>query len=196
MSRRHLLIAGGAAAAAVAVGGCTRGDDRSSQRASAPLKETPGCVDGDDVEETPAQTAGPFFTPNSPERANIADGVDGDTLVITGTIVSSTCEPHAGALLDVWQCDAQGTYDNDGFRLRGHQFADDEGRFRLETIVPGVYPGRTRHIHVRVQPERGRILTTQLYFPGEAQNARDGLYREECELSMADDGTASFRFVV
>jgi len=56
-----------------------------------------------------------------------------------------------GALLDFWQADAAGDYDNTGFRLRGHQFSGADGRFRLATVVPGLYPGRTRHIHVKVQ---------------------------------------------
>ncbi len=67
-------------------------------------------------------------------------------------------------------------------------------------MVPGLYPGRTRHIHVRAQPPGGRALTTQLYFPGEAANARDGFYQKECELTTADDvggaKQASFTFVL
>ena len=68
----------------------------------------------------------------------------------------------ARALLDVWHADDRGGYDTAGFRLRGHQFTDGSGRFELETIVPGLYPGRTRHIHVKVQAPNGPILTTQL----------------------------------
>ena len=201
MSRRHLLFAGGAAAVAVALGACASDDDPSQDAApsttsttGAPLAETPECLDADDV--TPAQTEGPFFTPNSPERSNIAEGEAGTALVLSGTIVSTDCTPHAGALLDVWQADDDGEYDNEGYTLRGHQFADDQGRFRLETIVPGLYPGRTRHIHVKVQPKGGRVLTTQLYVPGEAQNATDSIYRRECEVTMTDDTSATFRFVI
>ena len=71
-------------------------------------------------------------------------------------------------MLDFWQADDQGPLDdNSGFRLRGHQFTDAEGRFRLRSIVPGVYAGRTRHIHAESAAIGGRVLTTQLYFPGE-----------------------------
>jgi protocatechuate 3,4-dioxygenase beta subunit len=75
-----------------------------------------------------------------------------------------------------------------GFKLRGHQFTDANGRYRLETIVPGLYPGRTRHFHVKVQAPHGRVLTTQLYFPGEPRNRRDFLYRPDLlmELKEAD----------
>ena len=88
-------------------------------------------------------------------------------------------------MLDFWQADDKGRYDNSGFRLRGHQFTDAEGRYRLSSVVPGLYPGRTRHIHVKVQPHDGRVLTTQLYFPGEAKNRADGLFRKELLVKTA-----------
>ena len=102
----------------------------------------------------------------------------GQPIELVGFVLSRACKPHAGALLDFWQADDKGRYDNSGFRLRGHQFADAEGRYRLRSIVPGAYAGRTRHIHVKVQPRGGRVLTTQLYFPGESQNRSDGLFRK------------------
>ena len=86
-----------------------------------------------------------------------------------------------------------------GYRLRGHQFTDANGRFSLETIVPGLYPGRTRHIHVKVQRPNGAILTTQLYFPGEARNASDGIYSAELLMNVVDGANgkdATFNFVV
>ena len=87
-----------------------------------------------------------------------------------------------------------------GFRLRGHQFTDDAGPYRLETVVPGLYPGRTRHIHVKVQAPDGPVLTTQLYFPGEPGNARDGIFQPELVLTdVRDTGGArqgSFTFVL
>ena len=73
---------------------------------------------------------------------------------------------------------------------------DAEGRYHFETIVPAVYPGRTRHYHVKVQPKGGRILTTQLYFPGEAGNSRDGLYQRELEMKTPKSGEGKFDFVV
>ena len=98
--------------------------------------------------------------------------------MLSGRVLSTACTPIANALLDFWQADnTAGVYDNSGFRLRGHQFTGADGRFTLETIVPGLYPGRTRHIHVEVQPPNGSILTTQLYLPGEARNASDGSIR-------------------
>ena len=155
-----------------------------SSVAQASLPPTPACHDGD--EATLRQTEGPFFKPSSPERAELLEaGMPGQPIELVGFVISRTCKPLAGALLDFWQADDKGRYDNSGFRLRGHQFSDAEGRYRLRSVVPGVYVGRTRHIHVKVQPRGGRVLTTQLYFPGEAQNRADGLFRSELLMRTA-----------
>lgn len=139
------------------------------------LAPTPSCVD-DDVR--PEQMVGPFFTPDSPGRTSLREpGIGGAPPTVSGFVLSTACEPVAGALLDSWQCDDAGEYDNEGYRLRGHQFAGDDGSFRLETIRAGLYPGRTRDIHVKVQAPGRPVLTTQLYFPGELANATDGIFR-------------------
>jgi protocatechuate 3,4-dioxygenase beta subunit len=163
-----------------------------------PLTTTHEC--GNDDEPTPSQTAGPFFTPRSPERTSFVEkGTPGTRLELTGRVFGAGCKPIAGALLDFWHTDDAGDYDNAGFRMRGHQHTDAQGRYRLMTIVPGVYPGRTRHIHVRVQPRAGRILTTQLYFPGETRNRRDGIFAPELLIAMDPDATprrGRFHFVL
>ena len=118
---------------------------------------------------------------------------------MAGTILSTGCQPVPRALVDFWQADDSGAYDNAGYRLRGHQFADDQGRYRLETIVPGVYPGRTRHFHVKVQAPNGPVLTTQLYFPGEAGNQRDPIFSRDLVMQVrdaADGKTGTFDFVL
>jgi protocatechuate 3,4-dioxygenase beta subunit len=123
----------------------------------------------------------------------------GTKLVVSGRVLSSGCQPIVRALIDVWQADARGDYDNAGFTLRGHQFTDERGRYQLETIVPGLYPGRTRHLHVKVQAPGQPALTTQLYLPGEPQNRRDGLFDPGLLLKLSDvaDGQAgTFDFVL
>lgn len=145
---------------------------------------------------TPRQTEGPFYTPNTPKRISLVEpGSNAPRLVVLGTVLSADCKPVPNALLDFWHSDERGEYDNRGFRYRGHQFADAQGRYRLETIVPAEYPGRTRHIHVKVQAG-GRILTTQLYFAGDPGNRRDGLYRPELEMKKGKGEETSFDFVV
>ena len=116
-----------------------------------------------------------------------------------GLVLTHGCQPVRRALLDFWQADAEGAYDNRGFRLRGHQFTDGEGRYRLRTIVPARYPGRTPHIHVKVQAANRPALTTQLYFPGDPGNARDPLFRKELQLRMTGGGenrAGQFDFVL
>ena len=152
-----------------------------------PLVPTPACGDDDDDDPTPRQTEGPYFTPNSPKRTSLFEaGMAGTPLVVTGMVLTRGCQPVANALVDFWQCDDEGNYDNSGYRLRGHQFTDAKGVYRLETIVPGLYPGRTRHIHVKVQAPRQPILTTQLYFPDERRNDRDRIFNRELLLRMAN----------
>lgn len=162
--------------------------------AEAPLALTPQCHDGDAA--TLAQTEGPYFKPSSPKRVELfEEGMAGQPIELAGFVMTRTCKPIPGALLDFWQADDQGRYDNSGFRLRGHQFSDAEGRYRLRSIVPGIYPGRTRHIHVKVQPRGGRVLTTQLYFPGESLNPSDGLFRRELLVRTAkNEGSLAGRF--
>ena len=191
--RRRAFLRGSVAAPLAAwlaaCGGSTGGDERPRS-----LSPTPACDDGD--EPTVAQTEGPYFTPGSPERRSLVeDGIGGERLVIAGRVLTTGCRPVRRALLDFWQADADGEYDNEGFRLRGHQLTDARGRFRLETVVPGLYPGRTRHLHVRVQAPRRDVLTTQLYFPGESANSSDGLFVPELVMDVRG-GRAAFDFVL
>ncbi len=162
------------------------------------LSPTPACGDADDV--TPPQTAGPFYTPDTPQRTSLIEaGITGTQLTVAGYVLATDCTPIAGALLDFWHADDNGEYDNVGYKLRGHQFANDQGRYSLETIVPGLYPGRTRHIHVKVQAPNQPVLTTQLYFPDEPQNAADGIFQPELLMEvqdMAEGKAATFNFVL
>jgi protocatechuate 3,4-dioxygenase beta subunit len=141
------------------------------------LAATPTCADDD---ETVEQTEGPYFTPRSPRRRVLRTrGMRGTPFLLTGRVLTTRCRPIPNALLDFWQADANGVYDNRGYRLRGHQRTDAQGRYRLETVVPGLYPGRTRHLHVKAQAPRRPVLTTQLYFRGERANAGDRIFDPE-----------------
>jgi protocatechuate 3,4-dioxygenase beta subunit len=159
---------------------------------------TPEC--GDDDEPTPPETEGPFFRPRSPLRTSLLEpGIMGTRIVLTGHVFSRGCRPLPGVLVDFWHASDDGEYDNEGFKLRGHQFTDATGRYRLETIVPGLYPGRTRHFHVKLQAPHRQILTTQLYFPGESRNRRDGLFRSDLLMAVKDGGAgkqARFHFML
>lgn len=142
----------------------------------------PGCV------VRPEQTEGPYFVDTRLNRADIRSDPARDGTVAAGMplrlsfnvsqLAAATCTPLAGALVDVWQCDALGVYsgvndpqfDTSGQQfLRGHQITDARGIANFITIYPGWYPGRAVHIHfkIRTQPvvARGLEFTSQLYFP-------------------------------
>jgi protocatechuate 3,4-dioxygenase beta subunit len=162
--------------------------------AQGPLEPTPECHDG--ASATLRQTEGPFFKPSSPERADLIEaGTAGQPIDLVGFVLTRGCKPVGGAIVDLWHADNAGDYDNSGFRFRGHQRVDAQGRFRFRTIVPGAYEGRTRHFHVKVAPPAGRLLTTQLYFPGEPKNQKDGLFRRELLMRTAkNEGSLTGRF--
>jgi protocatechuate 3,4-dioxygenase beta subunit len=192
-TRRRFLVAGAwVSGAALAATG------RNGAFAQQTLPPTPACDDGG--APTAAQTEGPFFKPSSPERSELLEaGMAGQPVELSGFVLTRNCRPVERALVDLWQADSEGEYDTRQFRLRGHQFTDAQGRYGFRTLLPGAYPGRTRHFHVKVQRSGGRILTTQLYFPGEAKNRGDGLFRRELlmRVAKAGDGLAArFDFVL
>jgi protocatechuate 3,4-dioxygenase beta subunit len=162
------------------------------------LTPTPSCHDGD--EPTIRATEGPFFKPRSPERSDLHEAnTKGRHIELSGFVLTRSCHPLRGAVVDLWHADENGEYDNIGFRYRGHVITSADGAFRFRTIVPALYPGRTRHYHVKVQAPGSRLLTTQLYFPNEQANLRDGLFRRELLMRVTDagDGPAGrFDFVL
>ena len=149
---------------------------------------------------TLSQTEGPYYTPDTPERNTLLeDGMQGTRLILVGYVLDQNCQVLSNAWIDFWQADANGQYDNSGYRLRGHQFSDAQGRYYLETIVPGEYPGRTEHIHFKVQPQNGNVLTSQLYFPDVSANQSDGIFDPSLVLKIEDKGDyliGYFDFVV
>lgn len=171
-----------------------------------------GRGDGDGTDLTPtcgelteSNIEGPFFDPGSPERTSLLEpGMQGVRLHLSGRVLSPSCEPLAGALLDFWQADDDGAYDNQGFNLRGHQRADAEGRYELITIVPGHYLNgqqyRPAHIHVKVAATGYKSLTTQLYFEGDPYNGIDPFIRQSLIMPVTDHATseraARFDFVL
>jgi protocatechuate 3,4-dioxygenase beta subunit len=162
------------------------------------IAPTPFCHDGD--EPTVSETEGPFFKPRSPERSDLRElGAAGRRFELSGVVLSRSCRPLRGTVVDLWHADEKGEYDNIGFQYRGHVITAPDGAFHFGTIVPAPYPGRTRHYRVKVQAPGSRLLTTQLYFPNEPANLRDGLFQRELLMRVADagDGLAGrFDFVL
>lgn len=174
----------------------------SSARALAQeLPLTPQC--GQEGAATPAQTEGPFFKAGSPGRADLVEpGSKARQVELTGFVLTRGCNPVARAVVDLWHADEHGAYDAKGYRYRGRVYTDEKGRYYFRTIVPALYPGRTRHYHANVAAGGQLLLTTQLYFPDEPGNRRDGLFRKELLMQVAEKSAkekamaARFDFVI
>src|SRR5260221_5106878 len=162
-SRRGLLVGGGAGLLA-------------AQRAFAATLAT-----------TPQQTEGPFYPVGLPTdtdndliqvRGQAAQAM-GTVLHLEGRVLDTSGRTLSGALVEIWQCDAQGIYDHprqpgrhrrdSAFQGDGRMLGDAEGRFSFRTLKPVAYPGRTPHIHFKVATAGGSHLITHFYIAGEAQ---------------------------
>jgi protocatechuate 3,4-dioxygenase beta subunit len=199
MSSLRRLIAWFVIAIAVVLAACGGSDSPSPSAASAEpttfssasAQATASASCTAPATATIAQTEGPYYKAGAPEGANVVtDDMAGTRLTLTGLVVSTDCSPIADAKLEIWQADSTGAYDNAGFSLRGYVMTDGDGRFTIQTIVPGEYPGRTEHIHVKITPPGGSTLTTQLYFPGTTANDGDGIFDASLLLDITEEGDA------
>lgn len=146
------------------------------------------------LELTPAQTEGPYYPREKPadidaDLTRIGQGpqAKGEVLVLAGKVVDVDGKPIERARVEIWQTDAQGIYMHAGdgrtgqrdksFQFYGETTTDAAGAFTFRTILPAPYTGRPRHIHAKVTPPGGATLTTQFYFKGDADLARDGISR-------------------
>lgn len=150
-------------------------------------RPTVAADDGDEMPPMPATCSalataenieGPFYKRGAPSRSVlVAAPDDGERLVLAGSVRSTKCERLGKATVDVWQANASGDYDLDGFRFRGRMTTDARGHWHVTTIVPGRYLNgrryRPAHIHVKVSAPGFDTLTTQLYFDGDPYNEGD-----------------------
>jgi len=159
----------------------------SSSTSVAPSAASTVCHGG----TTPERGEGPYHKVGSPERRSVVEpGVVGTPFVLTGHVLTRSCQPIAGAVLDFWQADGNGVYDTIGYSLQGHQSTDADGGYRLETVIPGEH---WQHIHVMVQT-RDLTLFTQLYlFPNDPSNQPNPLFVKALEVKMhGSDGYFDF----
>jgi protocatechuate 3,4-dioxygenase beta subunit len=155
---------------------------------------------------------GPYYRPDAPFQDDLTDpNMAGVRVTVQGSVSDENCEPIAGALIDLWQADHDGGYDNDGnddpapniFVLRGRLHSGSDGQFSFLTIVPGHYLNgpqyRPAHIHVRVSAPGFTLLTTQLYFKGDPYNDIDPYIKPSLIMDVTDVGSekqATFDFVL
>jgi protocatechuate 3,4-dioxygenase beta subunit len=132
----------------------------------------PPCTEAD---LTPAVAGAVGFKAGSPRRTSFVEpgGVTGARIVVSGFVIGIKCGRVKDARLDFWQTDPRGAYDTQGFRFRGHQMTDAEGRYLLETVMPGPIAKRAPHLGARLTPPGQPPLTTVLFFPDETTNEAD-----------------------
>ncbi|HKE49404.1 MAG TPA: hypothetical protein VKB52_15165 [Rhodanobacteraceae bacterium] len=130
---------------------------------------------------------GPAYRKGAPFRARLcAADEPGTPLAMQGRIVDvATCKPLDGAVMDVWQVDAQGDYDmsSDAFHLRGKFRTDAKGHYAFDTIMPVPYGVRPKHIHCLVTREGYEPRITQIYFEGDDRNATDRYVKKELVIA-------------
>jgi protocatechuate 3,4-dioxygenase, beta subunit len=145
----------------------------------------------------PAMTEGPFYPlakdlpldqDNDLTRLAGKSGVaSGVLLDLSGRLLDENDRPQRNALVEIWQCNANGRYHHSRddsrapldpfFQGFGKIVTDAEGRYRFRTIKPVAYPGRVPHIHVKVKSRDFGELTSQIFVAGEAGNERDFVLR-------------------
>jgi protocatechuate 3,4-dioxygenase beta subunit len=151
----------------------------------------------DDLTKTPAQTEGPFYPNKLPLdtdndlliiNEDITPAI-GDITHLTGKILDARGNPIKNALVEIWQCDANGVYLHTGdsdrkkdkqdknFQGFGRFLTNASGEYYFRTIKPVPYPGRTPHIHFKIKKGGKELLTTQCYVRGHPGNERDGIWR-------------------
>jgi protocatechuate 3,4-dioxygenase beta subunit len=181
--RRALLEIGGFAATALGVGAFGAKElldaDDASASSSGPAAVASGLVT---CVLAPEMTEGPYYVEGDKVRRNITEGKAGVPLTLRlGVVDASSCKPIRNAAVDIWHCDAGGTYSataqqgTEGLTfLRGIQRTDRKGVATFKTIYPGWYPGRTVHIHVKVYLGGTTVHTGQLFF---ADRVTDAVYK-------------------
>lgn len=161
---------------------------------TAALFSTPGLF-AEELRQTPRQTEGPFYPNHLPLDTDndllvINEGTTpgiGEVTYVSGRILDAKGDPLRNALVEIWQCDANGAYLHTGttnaekrdknFQGFGRFLTGSSGEYLFRTIKPVPYPGRAPHIHYKVKRAGKELLTTQCYIKGHPGNEKDGIWR-------------------
>ncbi len=233
LGRRQILRGAGA----LGVLGLGLGQWRSALALPSRLSRVGQDVDGVDFSEfvcdprfqgmcilTPSLTEGPYYLNLNLVRQDITEGKPGiKTKLRIFVVKASDCSPIPNAAVDIWHNEALGQYSgfaNQGTLgqtfLRGVQFTDANGLATFDSIYPGWYQGRTTHIHLKVKPVGGAVLTSQMYFvqsisdrvynrppysthgPSPTKNNMDPLFITETVMNLIQvaDATLHFELVI
>jgi protocatechuate 3,4-dioxygenase beta subunit len=209
ISRRQALAGLGSVSLATVIAACSDDEDQSAGGATTEDRTGTDFDDARSCTVTVEQTEGPFYFDVDEIRSDIREDRDGAELRLGVRVRdASDCTPMPDAVVDVWHCDAEGSYSEEPETYcRGAQVTNREGIAEFTTVYPGWYPGRTVHIHAKVHLDRETVLTTQLYFddvfsarvftrhgayPGESNrdgfNDDDALYDRNLELTLSEQG--------
>jgi protocatechuate 3,4-dioxygenase beta subunit len=169
----------------------------------------------EELTKTPSQTEGPFYPNKLPLDTDndllvINDGITpavGEVTHLTGKVLDAKGDPLKNAVVEIWQCDANGVYlhtnDSDkkkdkqdkNFQGFGRFVTSSTGEYYFRTIKPVPYPGRTPHIHFKIKQGRKELLTTQLYVKGHTGNEKDFIWKGTKEGKPRDAITVDFEKV-
>jgi protocatechuate 3,4-dioxygenase beta subunit/subtilisin family serine protease len=156
---------------------------------------------------TEPNAEGPYYREGSPLTTNLyPEGANGSLLIFTGSVSNNKCEKLANVLIDVWQADDRGVYDNDNpdkppasnfFRCRGRMRTDEHGNFTFNTILPKNYPVpeiptvRAKHIHFKLFADQYQPLTTQVLLEPDDYLNTDIFLKESLVTTLikAEDNT-------
>jgi hydroxyquinol 1,2-dioxygenase len=158
---------------------------------------------------TEATVVGPFFVEGSPQiplGGDIAAGAAGEPCWVEGAVTGTDGKPVAGARIEVWQADADASYDvqygDDRTAARAHLFTDDEGGYRFWALTPTPYPiphdgpvgqllqaaarspMRASHLHFMVIADGQRTLVTHIFVRGDELLTRDAVFGVKESLVM------------
>jgi protocatechuate 3,4-dioxygenase beta subunit len=220
ISRRQALAGLGSISVGALIAACSDDDDSSAldpetntdTTAEVEPKTSSGDLasrfdDAAACRKTAEETEGPFYFDVDKIRSDISEDREGVTLRLGVRVRDAAeCKPIANAVVDVWHCDAEGSYSEPGESYcRGAQVTNRKGIVEFTTVYPGWYPGRTVHIHGKVHLDKQTVLTTQFYFddkvsasvfvddpyPGESNrdgfNDSDGLYQRDLEVTLSKE---------
>jgi protocatechuate 3,4-dioxygenase beta subunit len=177
--------------------------------AGAALFTIPGAF-AEELVRTPRQTEGPFYPDHLPLDTDndllvINDGITpavGEVTYVSGRIIDAKGDPIRNAVVEIWQCDANGAYLHSktgnsekrdrNFQGFGRFVTGSSGEYLFRTIKPVAYPGRTPHIHYKIKRSGKELLTTQCYIKGHPGNVKDGIYMGITDEKARESVTIDF----
>jgi hydroxyquinol 1,2-dioxygenase len=156
---------------------------------------------------TPSTVEGPFHIPDAPEVAHGADmakGAPGIPCFVSGTVRGLNGEPVGGAILDLWQTDGEGLYEEQRRTaepwMRGVYRSKPDGSYSIRTVAPisysipmdgpiGEFFGRTTmshirpaHIHFAISAPGYHGVVTHLFQKGDKFIDNDVVYGVKAPL--------------